>query len=190
MRIEIISGSPRHESVTARVALYLQQYLSKATDYSVGIIDVRTYELPFVQKVWTSPDAVPAQWKELGDRMFSADAFILVTPEYNGSYSPAMKNLLDHFPKQIHKPFGIVTASPGAMGGMRASQQMISLVAALFGIASPHMLIVPAVDKKFDAHGNLTDETFAKAVELFVTEYLWLINRIVTKKETNLLHHA
>ena len=45
---------------------------------------------------------------------------LLVTPEYNGSYTPALKNLFDHFPKQSRKPFGIVTASPGALGGMRA----------------------------------------------------------------------
>ena len=69
--------------------------------------------------------------------MFEADAFILVSPEYNGSYSPAMKNLVDHFPKQHHKPFGIATASPGPLGGIRASQQMQLLVNALFGIASP-----------------------------------------------------
>lgn len=191
MKIEIISGSPRQESVTARVAKYLQKHLSEITDASVGIIDVRAYELPFVQKVWTSIDAVPAQWKELGERMFSADAFILVTPEYNGSYSPAMKNLLDHFPKQIHKPFGIVTASPGAMGGMRASQQMLTLVGALFGIVSPHMLIVPAVDKKFDAEANLIDPTFFKAVELFTNEYIWLVNKIVATKKVQLLQpHA
>lgn len=191
MKIEIISGSPRQESLTARVAKYLQKHLNEITDASVGIIDVREYELPFVQRVWTSIDAVPAQWKELGERMFSADAFILVTPEYNGSYSPAMKNLLDHFPKQIHKPFGIVTASPGAMGGMRASQQMLTLVGALFGIASPHMLIVPAVDKKFDAEGNLIDPTFFKAVELFTNEYIWLVNKIVVRKEEQVLQpHA
>lgn len=191
MKIEIISGSPRQESLTARVATYLQKHLSEITDASVGIIDVREYQLPFVQKVWTSIDAVPAQWKELGERMFSADAFILVTPEYNGSYSPAMKNLLDHFPKQIHKPFGIVTASPGVMGGMRASQQMLTLVGALFGIASPHMLIVPAVDKKFDAEATLIDPTFFKAIELFTNEYIWLVNKIVSKKEAQVLQpHA
>lgn len=187
MKIEIISGSPRQESLSVRVARYLQKHLSEITDAEVGIIDVRAYELPFVQKVWTSVEAVPAQWKELGERMFSADAFVLVTPEYNGSYSPAMKNLLDHFPKQLHKPFGIVTASPGAMGGMRASQQMITLVAALFGIVSPHMLIVPAVDKKFDAEANLTDQSFFKAIELFTNEYIWLVNKVVVKKEEQVL---
>ena len=183
MKIEIISGSPRKESITVRVAQYLQKHLSEITDASVNIIDMKEHDLPFVQKVWTSIDAVPEEWKELAERVFSADAFILVTPEYNGGYSPAMKNLLDHFPKQLHKPFGIVTASPGAMGGMRASQQMINLVAALFGIVSPHMLIVPAVDKKFDAEANLTDPTFFKAIELFTNEYLWLVNRVVTPKK-------
>jgi NAD(P)H-dependent FMN reductase len=114
--------------------------------------------------------------------MFAADAFILVSPEYNGSYSPAMKNLLDHFPKQHHKPFGIVTASPGPLGGIRASQQMQLLINALFGIASPYMLIVSAVDKKFDADGNLVDQSYQNNVHNFVTEYLWLAESLVKSK--------
>ena len=106
--------------------------------------------------------------------MFSADAFILVTPEYNGGYSPALQNMMDHFPKQSHKAFGIVTASPGAMGGMRASQQLLLLVPALFGVVSPYMLITPQVDKKFDAEGNLTDPGFEQSIETFTNEFLWL----------------
>jgi chromate reductase len=179
MRIEIISGSPRHESVTVRVAQFLEKYLNETTTHNIHSLDVRDFPLPNIQRVWTSLEAVPEEWKSLGERMFSADAFILVTPEFNGSYSPAMKNLLDHFPKQSHKPFGIVTASVGAMGGMRASQQMQLLVAALFGIASPQMLITPLVDKKFDAEGNLLDEGFQKQAEFFVREYLWLAEKLV-----------
>jgi chromate reductase len=179
MKIEIISGSPRHESVTVRVAKFLHKYLSETTEHEVNLLDVRNFPLPNIQKVWTSLEAVPAEWQHLGKRVFGADAFILVTPEFNGSYSPAMKNLLDHFPKQSRKPFGIVTASVGAMGGMRASQQMQLLVAALFGVASPQMLVTPLVDKKFDAEGNLLDESFQKQVEFFVKEYLWLAQKLV-----------
>lgn len=179
MVIEIVSGSPRQESVTVRVAKFLQKFLSETTTHEVRLLDVRDFPLPSIQKVWTSLEAVSEEWKHLGERVFSADAFILVTPEFNGSYSPAMKNLLDHFPKQSHKPFGIVTASVGAMGGMRASQQMQLLVAALLGIASPQMLITPLVDKKFDAAGNLLDESFQKQVESFVKEYLWLAEKLV-----------
>lgn len=182
MRIEIISGSPRINSVTRRVALHLKKWLDSSSGHDTTIIDMKDWDLPAVQSVFVSVDRTPEKFKPLTERIFSADAFILVTPEYNGSYSPAMKNLLDHFPKQHHKPFGIVTASPGAFGGIRASQQLLQLVPSLFGIASPYMLIVPAVDKKFNEAGELTDPAFEKNVHNFISEYLWLAENIISKK--------
>ena len=179
MRIEIISGSPRQNSTTVRVANYLKKWLEENTDHEVGLIDLRDWDLPPVQTVFSSVNNTPEEFRSLAERMFAAEGFILVSPEYNGSYSPGMKNLLDHFPKQHHKPFGIVTASPGAMGGIRASQQMQLLVNALFGIASPYMLIVPTVDKKFNANSELVDEAFQNSVHNFVAEYLWLAEKVV-----------
>jgi NAD(P)H-dependent FMN reductase len=184
MKIEIISGSPRVNSVTRRAALYLKKWISENTEHEADIIDLKDWALPPVQSVFVSVDKTPDQYKPLTERIFNADAFILVTPEYNGSYSPSMKNMLDHFPKQHHKAFGIVTASPGAMGGMRASQQLLLLVPALFGVASPYMLVIPAVDKKFDAEGNLLDEAFYKSVHNFISEFLWLSEKIVEEKIT------
>jgi NAD(P)H-dependent FMN reductase len=182
MRIEIISGSPRTTSTTHRVALHLKNYLLQNTEHDVDIIDMREWNVPPIQSVWSTPEKAPAAFQPLAERIFDADAYILVTPEYNGSYSPALKNLLDHFPKRQHKPFGIVTASPGAMGGIRASQQLLQLVPALFGIASPYLLITPAVDKKFSAEGELLDESFAGGVHNFVTEFLWLAEKLVEEK--------
>ncbi|MEN9548739.1 MAG: hypothetical protein RIR12_1330 [Bacteroidota bacterium] len=179
MRIEIISGSPRMESVTYRVALHLKNWFTAHTPHSVDIISMRDWSVPPVQSVWSDVDKAPTELQPLANRIFKADAFILLTPEYNGSYSPAMKNLLDHFPKQLHKPFGIVTASPGALGGMRAAQQLLLLVPALFGIASPNLLIVPSVDKKFAADGTLADETFSNAINTFTAEFLWLTEKLV-----------
>lgn len=187
MNIEIISGSPRKESVTHRVALFLQKHLSAHTAHQVNLIDVRDWNLPLLQQVFSSVEKTPDAYKPLAERMFAADAFVLVTPEYNGSYSPALQNLVDHFPKQSHKAFGIVTASPGAMGGMRASQQLLLLIPALFGIPSPYMLVTPQVDKKFDAAGNLLDASFQKAIDQFTTEFLWLAGTL--KGETSLTYN-
>lgn len=178
MNIEIISSSPRQTSVTNRVALFLKKYFTEKTNHNIGLIDVRDWNLGLLQNVFSSVEKTPEEYKPLAERMFAADAFILVTPEYNGSYSPALNNLLDHFPKQARKPFGLVTASTGAMGGMRASQQMLLLVPALFGVASPHMLITPLVDKKFDEEGNLLDEGFAKSIDNFANEFLWLADSL------------
>lgn len=182
MIIEIISGSPRANSLTHRVALNLKSWFIKNTSHEVDIISLQEWEIPPIQSVWVSAEKAPLALRPLAERVFTADAFILVTPEYNGSYSPAMKNLLDHFPKQLHKPFGIVTASPGAMGGIRASQQLLLLVPALFGITSPNMLIVPSVDQKFDEEGNLLDMKFQNVINTFTTEFLWLAEKLVEEK--------
>jgi len=174
MRIEIISGSPRKESVTVRVAKFLEKELRARTEHEIGLIDLREWNIPYVNKAFSSPAAAPEEWRFVAERIFAADAFNIVTPEYNGSYSPAIKNLFDHFPKQIHKAFGIVTASPGAFGGMRATQQLLLLIPALFGVALPNMLVVPQVDKKFDAESNLIDQSFMGSIDTFLAEYLWL----------------
>jgi NAD(P)H-dependent FMN reductase len=174
MNIEIIAGSPRENSVTFRVALFLKTFLEQHTQHNVNIIDVREWNLPLLQNVFVSVDATPDEFKPLSQRIFDAKAFILVTPEYNGSYTPAMKNLLDHYPKQSRKAFGIVTASPGPMGGMRATQQMQLLINALYAIASPYMLVVGNIDKRFDAEGHLLDEGYQKSIDVFVKEFLWL----------------
>ncbi|MEQ1675790.1 MAG: NAD(P)H-dependent oxidoreductase [Chitinophagaceae bacterium] len=182
MKIEIISGSPRINSVTHRVALHLKNNLAQNSGHEVDVIDMKGWPVPAIQSVWTSPDKAPADFQPLAKRIFEADAYIIVTPEYNGSYSPALKNLLDHFPKRHHKPFGIVTASPGAMGGIRASQQLLQLVPALFGVASPYLLIIPAVDKKFGPDGELLDEAFRNAINNFMAEFLWLAEKVTDEK--------
>ncbi len=182
MRIEIISGSPREESVTYRVALHLQRILVEK-DYEAGIIDVRDHFLPQLDEVFTSVESAPPQHKELAKRMFAASAFILVSPEYNGSYSACLKNLIDHFPKQHHKAFAIATASPGGLGGVRAAMHLQQYIFAMFGIGSPYMLVTPQVDKKFDPDGNLIDPSFAKAVDIFIKEFLWLVEKIAEPKK-------
>jgi NAD(P)H-dependent FMN reductase len=185
MNIEIIAGSPRKNSVTQRLDIFLKNYLSTHTAHQVQIIDVKDWEIGLLPQVFTSEEHAPEHLKPLAKRMFAADAFILVTPEYNVSYSAALQNLLDHFPKQTHKPFGIVTASTGALGGMRSAQQLLLLVAALFGIASPYLLVTPFVDQKFSAEGELLDPAFQKNIDIFIKEFLWLAERLHPEQVTS-----
>ncbi len=178
MNIEIIAGSPRNPSLNARVARYVCQYFKEHSSHNIGLIEMNKTALPFIEKVWTKEEDAPEEYQSLARRMFAADAFIISSPEYNGGYSPAMKNLFDHFPKQKHKAFGIITSSDGMMGGMRAAQQILQLVPALFGIASPFMLIVPQAHLKFDEKGQLLMPAFEKNVADFVHEFLWLAEKL------------
>lgn len=179
MNIEIVSGSPRKESISYKEALFLKNLLQQKTTHLVNLIDVRDWPLsPMQQVVYSSVDNTPEELKPLAERMLIANAFIIVTPEYNGSYTAAIKNLFDYFPKQMHKAFGIVTASQGNLGGIRASQQLQLLIGALFGIPSPYMLVTPQVDKKFDENANLTDGSFQHSVNTFIHEFLWLAEKL------------
>jgi NAD(P)H-dependent FMN reductase len=180
MKIVILAGSPRKASLTKRVALHLENVL-KQREYDTDLINLADWNLPPVEAVWNTPADAPTLFRALAERMEAADAYLLVTPEYNGSYSPAMKNLLDHFTKRTRMPFGLVTASPGALGGMRAAQQLLLLVPALFGIACPQFLLVPGVDKKFNEAGQLTDPSFEKNISVFLEEFCWLCGRIVNQ---------
>lgn len=185
MNIEIVSGSPRAASVTHRLVLFLEKYLKQTTGHNIGVIDVRDWELPLLQQeVYKPAGNAPEALQPLVKRMFEANAFILVSPEYNGSYTSALKNVFDHFPKQAHKAFGIVTASTGALGGIRASQQMQLLINALFGIGSPYMLVTPNVDKRFDIDGNLLDLGFQKNIDVFTTEFLWLAENLAPEMQS------
>ena len=182
MKIEIISGSPRGNSITNRVALHLRNRIQERTEHEVDIIDVRDAEFPLLQSIFTTVESTPEPFKEVAARMLYADAFILLTPEYNGSYSAALKNLLDHFPKQHHKVFAIATASTGMLGGIRSAMQLQELIYAWFGIGSPYMLVTPQVDKKFDEEGNLLDPNFKKSIDIFINEFIWLAEKIVDEK--------
>lgn len=182
MKINIISGSPRENSITKRAALYLQKMLKE--NHEIVFVDLHKFDLPPMQTVYSSDEKTPLQFQDLRKKMIAADAFIFVTPEYNGGYSPAFKNLLDHFTKTTYarKAIGIVTASDGLFGGMRAAMQMQQLVCALFGIPCPQMLIIPQVDKKFDVDGNLVDESFTRNIDNFLSEYLWLAEALNKNK--------
>lgn len=178
MTIEIVSGSPRKDSITFRLALFLEKLLKEKTTHQVNILDVREFPFPPLESVFSSAERAPEALRPAAQRIHDADAFILVTPEYNGSYTAAMKNMFDHFPKQFHKVFGIATASTGAMGGMRATQQLQLFINALFGICSPYMLVTGNVDKRFDSEGNLLDGSFNANIDTFVAEFLWLVEKV------------
>lgn len=67
---------------------------------------------------------------------------------------------------------------------MRATQQLLLLVPALFGIASPYMLVVPWVDKKFSPDGDLLEASFQNNINNFVTEFLWLAENLQKENVT------
>ena len=166
-----ISGSLRKGSFNA-AALRAAQKLAPA-GVTVDTFDIAPIPL-YNEDVKAQGFPPPVQ--ELRDRIKAADALLIVTPEYNYSIPGVLKNAIDWASRPPEQPFqdkpiAIMGASPGLLGTSRAQyhlrQCFVFLNARL--VTQPEVMIAQA-SQKFDADGNLTDETSSGLVAKLLGE--------------------
>ncbi len=184
MKITLISSSIRDIRKSHRVAQALYRYMQNLKDHEIELLDLMEYTLPPFSKLLKDQEHPSELLVTVEKKLASADGMIFISPEYNGGYSPILKNTIDYFPKKTYrdKPIGVVTASSGKMAGTRAAHQMQLLILALKAYPCPQMLMVPRVQKTFDENGYLMDPDFEGNIERFVEKYLWLAQAIVEYK--------
>lgn len=132
-------------------------------------------ELPHYDQDLDGADA-PAPVRDLRARISAADGLLIASPEYNYSVPGALKNALDWASRPPgasalqHKPVAIMGASGGVLGTVRGQ---LALRDVLHGTHSPVVrrpeVFVGMAASKFDADGNLTDETAAGLVRELVS---------------------
>lgn len=183
MNISIISGSAREGRMSHRVAIALAKAF-EGKGLEVSVIDVKGLGIGIMDDVLAKQANPSFNLIETKRQLDAADAMIFVSPEYNGSYSPALKNLIDHFPKSTYerKPIGVAAVSSGAMGGIRAALQLQQLVLALFGYPTFRMLTVPNVSENLNEVGEVLTPAFQKTLDGFVAEFEWFSSALVTAK--------
>ncbi len=184
MNIIIISGSIRENASTIKVSRNLQRHLHHYHNVVAEVIDLKEYDYPIWREVFEKEVNPPLMCVRLQDKLQEAEAFIFVTPEYNGSYSLALKNMVDYFGLTVFekKVIGVTAVSTGGMGGIRAGLQLQQLILAIFAIPVPQMLLVPNIHQHFDEDGVLLDASFEKNVSLFTREFLWLSEAVYEKR--------
>lgn len=126
IKLKILTGSTRPGRFNIQPATWITEIAKKRTDISVEMIDVQELNLPFLDEPMPplmhqySKDHTKAWSKQVAE----ADAFIFVTPEYNHSYSPALKNALDYlYHEWTYKPVAYVSYGSLA-GGSRAVEHL------------------------------------------------------------------
>jgi NAD(P)H-dependent FMN reductase len=186
MKIAIISASIRQGRLTHYVAQELEKRLSEA-GINASLVDLNNYAFPLFEHVYKSDSPLKGT-EELRQTLQQADAMLFVSPEYNGSYTSALKNMTDHFSKAefSKKAIGVVSVSSGPMGGMRGAMHMQQLVLALFAYPIPQMMLVPNVQDKFNEDAALIDATFAKKLDTYLQDFRWFAGAISEKKAKEL----
>lgn len=174
--IAIISASVRTGRVSHRVALYFSNFLKEKNLATSEILDLNAYHFPlFEERLKYQPNPSP-EVIDFATRIKKADGVIIVTPEYNGGYPAALKNVIDLLYDEWHrKPIAISTVSDGSFGG---TQVITSLQFSLWKIRAwtvPAMFPVPHGPKTFEADGRLVETSMEKRAVNFVNELLWCI---------------
>lgn len=156
------STPPRPARLGSRVAKACLECLdSRYDEHEVELVDALDYPFDTVFKPhFAYPQSkAPAKLSELAEKIESADGFIMVSPEYNHSMSPALANLLNHFGSSLfaYKPSAIVTYSAGQWGGMRAAVGMQTFLSELGCLPVSAMIHVPRAQEIFTDNGGAQD---------------------------------
>ncbi|GGC66206.1 NADPH-dependent FMN reductase [Marinobacter halophilus] len=153
------STPPKPARLGARVAdACLACLKSRYEGHEFELIDALDYpqDAVFKPHFAYAKSKAPAGLNELAEKIDAADGYILVSPEYNHSMSPALANLLNHFGSSLfaYKPSAIVTYSAGQWGGMRAAIGMRTFLSELGCLPVSAMIHVPKAQEIFQADGS------------------------------------
>ncbi|WP_330331364.1 NAD(P)H-dependent oxidoreductase [Streptomyces sp. NBC_00536] len=128
-KLAVIVGSTREGRFGPTVAEWFTALAAEHGGFEVDVIDVAELELPAQHPNWGTP-RTPAL-EALSERVTAADAFVVITPEYNHSYPAQLKHFLDLHTTQWHaKPVAFVSYG-GVSGGLRAVEHLRQVFAEL-----------------------------------------------------------
>jgi NAD(P)H-dependent FMN reductase len=132
----------------------------------VRVIDLKDYPLPLYDQEIEDKEGIPPNALALKKMMWESDGFLVAVPEYNGSMSAVFKNVIDWTSRRaapdevdlscfIDKAVGIMSASPGGLGGIRGLVHVRSVFSNIFSWVLPVQKCIPAAYNAFAPDGNL-----------------------------------
>jgi len=161
MKLQIIIGTTRPNRVTERVAKWVAAEAKQLPDTTVELIDLADYPMPFLDEPMSprfNPERkinpVAGKWV---NKLSEADAYIIVTPEYNHSISGVLKNALDYVTFElVKKPATAV--GHGTVGGARAIMHLKEILSESQAAITPRQVtLLGRAIENFDEDGNLAE---------------------------------
>jgi chromate reductase len=176
--IVTIVGSLRKEAFSLKIANALAKLAPGSLKLEVTTLNGISF---FNQDLEAAP---PADWLAFREKLQKSNGVIFVTPEYNRSISGVLKNAIDVASRPygkssfLGKPVGIISNSPGPLGGVSAAKHLQNI---LPGIAGPIMgqpeTYLNAIGDAFNEKGELTKEPLQKVLEQFLVAFAAFVEK-------------
>ncbi|MES4901507.1 MULTISPECIES: NAD(P)H-dependent oxidoreductase [unclassified Streptomyces] len=156
LRLAVIVASTREGRFGPKVADWFTSRAALHADLHADVIDLADTPLPGSLSHRPGPEAAEAL-AAVTPRLEAADAFVVITPEYNHSYPAPLKNAIDwHYTPWQAKPVGFVSYG-GVSGGLRAVEHLRPVFAELHAVTVRHTVSFHNAGELFDADGTLKD---------------------------------
>jgi NAD(P)H-dependent FMN reductase len=166
LRLEVIVGSVRAGRFAPVVADWFIRRAENDGRFDVGILDLLDAQLP---DDLSETDETSA----FRERLAAADAFAVVTSEYNHGYPGALKTAIDSAKYEWRaKPIGFVSYG-GLSGGLRATEQLRQVVAEVHMVSVREQVSFHRARKRFDENGETTDGAAIDASTRMLGQLAW-----------------
>ncbi len=165
---------------SARKASFNQKLVNIAADGARAVgaevidLDLNDYSLPIINQDFEAEHGAPEAAKKLYELFVSADGLLISCPEYNGSITPLLKNTIDWISRPSSgepalagfqgKVVGLMSASPGALGGLRGLNHVRAILDGIGCFTLPDQRAVPLAQGAFSEDGSLKDERLHGAI--------------------------
>jgi chromate reductase, NAD(P)H dehydrogenase (quinone) len=176
--ITVIAGSLRKESFTLKIANALAKLAPDSLKLEVATLHGISF---FNQDLEAAP---PADWLAFRERIQKSGGVIFVTPEYNRSIPGVLKNAIDVASRPsgkssfLGKPVGIISNSPGPLGGVSAAKHLQNILPGISGpILGQPEIYLNGVGDAFDDKGELIKESLQAVLKQYIDAYAAFVMR-------------
>lgn len=186
--VAVIVGSTREGRLAPHVARWFTDHVAATRpDLAIDLVDLAETELPFTMTGFGQPR--PAAVEALGERLAAADAFVVVTPEYNHSFPAPLKNAIDWYNKEWNaKPVAFVSYG-GVSGGLRAVLQLRTIFVELHAMPIRDVVSFHLARTLFAEDGSwpTPSEQRDAAADQMIDELVWWASTLKTGREQRAL---
>lgn len=182
MKLQVIVGSTRPARASDKVVPWVLRRASAHTDFETELLDLRDWPLPIFGEHMgsigdfsdpTYSDPIVRRWNK---KIAEADAYLVVTPEYNHSIPGVLKNAIDSVWVSFafrNKPLASVAYSGGIAGGVRAIEHLAHIAIETELVPLRNSVIIPKLDTAFGEDGEPADPITDVSMGILLDDLAW-----------------
>jgi NAD(P)H-dependent FMN reductase len=182
MKLQIIVGSTRQTRAADKVVPWVTGRAARHADFETEVLDLRDWQLPMFAEHFgtigdpsdpTYSDEVVRRWNR---KIAEADAYVIITPEYNHSVPGELKNAIDSVFVSFafrNKPMAFVGYSGGVGGGIRSIEHLNQIATEVEAVPLRSTVVLPFVDKAFGQDGEPADPATEVSLQIALDDLAW-----------------